>query len=205
MRTTAGGGTGKTPPGTGCNPGAVMREESQKLEKVLVERREKRDYFALLKALAWCYIRARWRGWKGIIWLVSGLGYSGLRSTSSFNVGTEGATTVSGSIAASLARDTSCKHRTKSLTKRREQKNEACRRGLHLVAEGFEFTGGAGVQVHELVSIYQQGRFLALIFIFEGTEPSALHLQNTGQVSDVALKSQEPSPDFTAGIKTHWK
>lgn len=42
MRTTAGGGTGKTPPGTGCNPGAVMRKKSQKLENVLVERREKR-------------------------------------------------------------------------------------------------------------------------------------------------------------------
>lgn len=160
---------------------------------------------ASLKALAWCYIRARWRGWKGIIWLVSGLGYSGLRSTSSFNVGTEGATTVSGSIAASLARDTSCKHRTKWLRKRREQKNEARGRALHLVAEGFEFTGGAGVQVHEFVSVYQQGGFLALIFVFEGTESSALHLQNTGQVSDVALKSQEASPDFTARIKKPWK
>lgn len=52
-------------------------------------------------------VRARWRGWKGIIWLVSGLGYSGLRSASSFNVGAEGVTTVSGSSAASLARDTS--------------------------------------------------------------------------------------------------
>ena len=26
IRTTAAGGTGKTPPGTGCNPGAVVRD-----------------------------------------------------------------------------------------------------------------------------------------------------------------------------------
>ncbi len=54
------------------------------------------------------YSRARWRGWKGIIWLVSGLGYSGLRSASSFIAGAEGVTTASGSSAAYLARDTSC-------------------------------------------------------------------------------------------------
>lgn len=139
---------------------------------------------------------------------MSGLGYSGLRSTSSFSVGTEGATTVSGSIAASLARDTSCEHTTKSLTKRRksrERRRASVVRARHLVAEGFEFTGGAGVQVHELVSVHQQGSFLALIFVFEGTESSALHLQDTGQVSDVALKSQEASPDFPARIKKHWK
>lgn len=155
------------------------------------------------KALARGCVRARWRGWKGIIWLVSGLGYSGLRSTSSFNVGTEGATTVSGSNAASLARDTSCKHRTDQSVSKRRRRNRGVgwgggRRDTHLVSEGFEFTGGAGVQVHELVSVDEQGRFLALVLVFEGTESSALHLQDTGQVSDVALKSQESSPDLPA-------
>jgi len=56
------------------------------------------------------YVRARWRGWYGIIWLVSGLGYSGLRSASSFSAGVEGVTTASGSSADILDRDTSYKH-----------------------------------------------------------------------------------------------
>lgn len=69
----------------------------------------------------------------------------------------------------------------------------------NLVSKGLEFAGRAGIQIHELVSVYKQGRFFALILIFEGCEPSALHLQNTGQVSYVALKSQEASPDLAAG------
>lgn len=88
---------------------------------------------------------------------------------------------------------------------KKEWKNEARKRDRHLVSEGFEFAGRAGIQVHELVPIYKQGSLLALILLFEGTESSALHLQNTGQVSDVALKSQESSPDLTARIKKHDK
>lgn len=67
----------------------------------------------------------------------------------------------------------------------------------HLVSKGFEFTSRAWIQVHELVSIYKQGCFFAFILVLEGSEPSALHLQNTGKVSYVALKSQEPSPDLS--------
>lgn len=69
----------------------------------------------------------------------------------------------------------------------------------HLVSKGLEFTGGAGIQVHELVSVYEQGRFLALVLVLEGRESPALHFQDTGQVSYVALKSQEPSPDLAEG------
>lgn len=153
------------------------------------------------------YVRARWRGWKGTMWLVSGLGYSGLRSASSFSVGAEGATTVSGSIAASLARDTSYKTTAGRVLVSGERKSLVCITGrkrwqnTHLVSKGLEFTCGAGIQVHELVSVYQQGCFLALVLILEGGESSALHLKNTGQISYVALKSQEPSPDLTAGRK----
>lgn len=39
IRTTAAGGTGKTPPGTGCSPGAVVRKKA-KTEKVSVEKPE---------------------------------------------------------------------------------------------------------------------------------------------------------------------
>lgn len=66
----------------------------------------------------------------------------------------------------------------------------------HLVSKGLEFTGRAGIQVHELVSVYEQSRFLALILILEGSETPALYFQNTSQVSYVALKGQEPSPDL---------
>lgn len=66
----------------------------------------------------------------------------------------------------------------------------------NLVTKSFEFTGRAGIKVHELVSIYKQSCFFALIFIFEGCETTALDFQNTGQVSDVALERQEPSPDL---------
>lgn len=71
----------------------------------------------------------------------------------------------------------------------------------HLVSKGFEFTSRAGIQVHELVSIYKQGGFFAFILVLEGRESPALHFQNTGQVSYVALKSQEPSPD----LAEEWK
>ncbi len=69
-------------------------------------------------------------------------------------------------------------------------------KNTHLVSKGLEFTSRAGIQVHELVSIYEQGRFFAFVFVLEGSESPALHLQNTGQVSYVALESQEPSPDL---------
>lgn len=39
IRTTAAGGTGKTPPGTGCSPGAVVRKKA-KTEKVSAEKPE---------------------------------------------------------------------------------------------------------------------------------------------------------------------
>lgn len=139
--------------------------------------------------------------------MVSGLGYSGLRSASSFSVGTEGATTVSGSSAASLARDTSYKNTADAVLIQVEKKKlnlyDCIRRKrslgqkTHLVSKGLEFTSRAGIQVHELVSIHKQGRFLALILVLEGSESPALHLQDTGQVSYVALKSQESSPDLT--------
>lgn len=158
------------------------------------------------------YIRARWRGWKGIIWFVSGLGYSGLRSASSFSVGAEGATTVSGSSAASLARDTSYKHAVETVERKAasvqllwQQDTPCCviykEQNTHLVSKGFEFTGRAGIQVHELVPIYKQSSFFALVLVLEGRESPALHFQNTGQVSYVALKSQEPSPD----LAEEWK
>lgn len=76
------------------------------------------------------------------------------------------------------------------------------RQTAHLVSKGLEFAGRAGIQVHELVSIHKQGCLFALILILEGSESSALHLQNTGQVSYVALKSQEPSPDLAAARTT---
>lgn len=75
----------------------------------------------------------------------------------------------------------------------------------NLVSEGFEFAGRAGVQVHELVPVYEQGGLLALVLVFEGTESSALHLQDTGQVSDVALKGQESSPDLSARTERRQK
>lgn len=140
---------------------------------------------------------------------MSGLGYSGLRSASSFSEGAEGVTTVSGSIAASLARDTSYEHivetveisvKEKSLGLQQEM--PCCVIYTHLVSKGLKFTSRAGIQVHELVSIYQQGCFFALILVLEGSETPALHFQDTGQVSYVALKSQEPSPDLAEGLKT---
>lgn len=68
----------------------------------------------------------------------------------------------------------------------------------HLVSKSLELAGRAGIQVHELVSVHKQRRLFALVLVLEGSEASALHLQDTGQVSDVALKGQEPSPDLTA-------
>lgn len=68
----------------------------------------------------------------------------------------------------------------------------------YLVSEGLELAGGAGVQVHELVSVHEQSRLFALVLVLEGGESSALHLEDTGQVSDVALKGEEASPDLTA-------
>lgn len=60
-------------------------------------------------------LRAKCLGWNGIICWVSGLGYSGFLSTSSLRTGTmEGATTGSGIIAASLARETSCESQLES-------------------------------------------------------------------------------------------
>lgn len=67
----------------------------------------------------------------------------------------------------------------------------------NLVSKGLEFTGRAGIQVHELVSIYKQSCFFALVLVLEGRETPALYFQDTGQVSYVALKGQEPSPDLT--------
>lgn len=84
------------------------------------------------------------------------------------------------------------------------QKSQTCsttlsikRKNTHLVSKGLEFTGGAGIQVHELISIYKQSCFFALVLILEGSETPPLYFQNTRQVSYVALKGQEPSPDFT--------
>ena len=71
----------------------------------------------------------------------------------------------------------------------------------HLVSKGLEFTGRAGIQVHELVSVYKQSCFFALILILEGSETPALYFQNTSQVSYVALKGQEPSPDLALEVK----
>lgn len=68
----------------------------------------------------------------------------------------------------------------------------------HLVSEGLELAGRAGVQVHELVSVHKQSRLFALVLVLEGGESSALHLEDTGQVSDVALEREETSPDLTA-------
>lgn len=51
IRTTAAGGTGKTPPGTGCNPGAVVRKKP-KTEKVLVENPETQCMYILLQLRA---------------------------------------------------------------------------------------------------------------------------------------------------------
>lgn len=66
----------------------------------------------------------------------------------------------------------------------------------HLVSKGLEFTSRAGIQVHELVPVYKQSCFFALILVLEGGETPALYFQNTSQVSYVALKGQEPSPDL---------
>lgn len=114
IRMTAAGGTGKTPPGTGCKPGAAGRNTRSYVKDesfhALCSRESSGKMHRTRRFTGFeDYVRARWRGWKGIIWFVSGLGYSGLRSTSSFKAGTEGATTVSGRSAASLARDTSYK------------------------------------------------------------------------------------------------
>lgn len=76
--------------------------------------------------------------------------------------------------------------------------HEAPGRPGHLVSEGLELAGRAGVQVHELVSVHEQSRLFALVLVLEGGESSALHLKDTGQVSDVALKREEASPDLTA-------
>lgn len=202
IKTTAAGGTGKTPPGTGCKPGAVGGWESS---SEILRKHTEQISTKTLSSLEQRYVRARWRGWKGIIWLVSGLGYSGLRSASSFSAGTEGATTVSGSSAASLARDTSFKHththrRDRFISSSHEGRHVTCfgcRRVTHLVSKGLEFTGRAGIQVHELVSVHEQSRFFALILVLESRETPALHFQDTGQVSYVALEGQESSPDFT--------
>lgn len=70
---------------------------------------------------------------------------------------------------------------------------------FHLVSQGLQFAAGARVQVHELVAVDQQGRLFALVLVLEGCETPALHLQNTGQVPDVALKGQEASPDLSWG------
>lgn len=60
-------------------------------------------------------LRAKCLGWNGIICWVSGFGYSGFLSTSSLRTGTmEGATTGSGIMAASLARETSCESQLES-------------------------------------------------------------------------------------------
>lgn len=117
IRMTAAGGTGKTPPGTGCKPGAAGRNMRSYVKDesfhALCSRESSGKMHRARRFTGFeDYVRARWRGWKGIIWFVSGLGYSGLRSTSSFKAGTEGATTVSGRSAASLARDTSYKKDT---------------------------------------------------------------------------------------------
>lgn len=48
IRTTAAGGTGKTPPGTGCNPGAAVRKKP-KTEMVLEEEPEKQRMYILLQ------------------------------------------------------------------------------------------------------------------------------------------------------------
>lgn len=114
IRMTAAGGTGKTPPGTGCKPGAAGRNTRSYVKDESFHALCSRESSGKMHRTRGFtgfedYVRARWRGWKGIIWFVSGLGYSGLRSTSSFKAGTEGATTVSGRSAASLARDTSYK------------------------------------------------------------------------------------------------
>lgn len=58
----------------------------------------------------------------------------------------------------------------------------------HLVPKRFELAGGAGVQIHELVPVHQQSRLLALVLLLKSQEASALHLQDTGQVSDVTLE-----------------
>lgn len=47
IRTTAAGGTGKTPPGTGCNPGAVVSKKT-KTERVLEEEPEKKQRMYIL-------------------------------------------------------------------------------------------------------------------------------------------------------------
>lgn len=74
---------------------------------------------------------------------------------------------------------------------------------MYLVAEGFELAGGAGIQIHELVSVHQQSRLLSFILVFEGHETPSLHLQDTGQVSNVAFKGQEARPDFPVTPKSH--
>lgn len=66
----------------------------------------------------------------------------------------------------------------------------------YLVAKGFELDGGAGIQIHELVSVHQQSSLLSFILVFKGHETPSLHLQDTGQVSNVAFKTQEARPDF---------
>lgn len=68
---------------------------------------------------------------------------------------------------------------------------------FYLIAKGFELTGRTGVEIHELVAVHQQCSFLALVFILKGSEAPPLHLQDTGQVPNVALKGKEASPDLT--------
>lgn len=84
---------------------------------------------------------------------------------------------------------------------------EKCAEWFHflsyLVAEGFELTGGAGIQIHELVSVHQQSRLLSFILVFEGHETPSLHLQDTRQVSNVAFKGQEARPDFPVTPNSH--
>lgn len=68
--------------------------------------------------------------------------------------------------------------------------------GSHLIPKSFELAGGAGVQIHELVPVHQQSRLLALVLLLKSQEAPALHLQDTGQVSDVTLKRQKACPDL---------
>lgn len=70
----------------------------------------------------------------------------------------------------------------------------------HLVSQSLEFTGRARIQVHELVSVHEQGCLFALVLLLKGGETAPLHLQNTGQVADVALKGQKTSPDFPESV-----
>lgn len=81
--------------------------------------------------------------------------------------------------------------------------HEAAGHRGHLVSEGLELAGRAGVQVHELVPVHEQSRLFALVLVLEGGESSALHLEDAGEISDVALKREEPSPDLTAEAEGH--